>query len=49
MGPTSELNSILVGADDKIKILELEFLHLHECEGHKMMRFGENQNSPVKK
>ena len=31
--------------DDKIKILELDFLHLQEGVGHKMMRFGENQSS----
>ena len=30
---------------DKIKILELDFLHLHEGVGHKMMKFGENQST----
>ena len=34
-----------LGGDDKIIILELDFLHLHEGEGHKMMRFGESQSS----
>ena len=33
------------GGGDKIKILELDFWHLHEGVGHKMMRFGENQSS----
>ena len=35
----------LMGGGDKIKILELDFLHLHEGVGHKMMKFGENQSS----
>ena len=35
----------MVGGDDKIKILELDFLHLQEGVSHKMMRFGENQTS----
>ena len=35
----------LLGGDDKIKILELDFLHLHEGVGHKMIKFGENQSS----
>ena len=35
----------ILGGDDKIKILELDFLHLHEGVGHKMMKFGENQSS----
>ena len=35
----------VVRGDEKIKILELDFLHLHEGVGHKMMKFGENQSS----
>ena len=38
-----------IGGDDKIKILELDFLHLHEGECNKMMRFGENQSSLAQK
>ena len=30
-----------VRGDDKIKILELDSLHLHEGVGHKIMRFCE--------
>ena len=37
--------SPLFRGGDKIKILELDFLHLHEGVGHKMMKFGENQSS----
>ena len=41
----SRTNELQVGGDDKIEILELDFLHLHEGVAHKIMRFGENQNS----
>ena len=36
---------IIVRGGDKINILELDFLHLHEGVAHKMMGFGENQSS----
>ena len=39
------LTAILIGGDEKIKMLELDFLHLHEGVAHKMMGFGENQSS----
>ena len=45
VAPFPYKNHSWVGGGDKIKILELDFLHLHEGVAHKMMRFGENQSS----
>ena len=34
----------VLGGDYKIKIMELDFLHLQEGVGYKIMRFGANQS-----